>query len=186
MSAIINDLHLLLFAEGGGASSFYDQYLNIPGFEAWKFINLALFIGLGIYLLRTPLGAAFKAKRESIRAELIKAEQEKQEALARMTAAEAQLAQIESEKAAILNRAKSEAEDDRKRLIDEMDLEIRRLRSQADAEIARLAQLARVELKRLSAEESIRRAEEKLRTRMDADSDSRLVKASIQEIGGLN
>ena len=95
------------------------------------------------------------------------------------------IAELESEKATILSRAKAEAEADRSRLLEETEAEIGRLRAQADAEIARIAQISKAGIKRLAAEESIRRAEEKLRARMDVESDSRLVKASIQEIGGL-
>ena len=185
MSAIINGLHLLLLAEGGGTGNFYNDYLNIPGFELWKFINLAIFVIVLVYLLKKPLSETFKAKRDAIRAELIKAEEERKAAQARLVAAEAKLAQLESEKTAILSRARAEAEADRERLLAETEAEIVRLRAQADAEIARIAQLSRAGIKRLAAEESIRRAEEKLRARMDVESDSRLVKASIQEIGGL-
>ncbi len=34
-----------LLAEGGG---FYDRIFNIPGFEAWKFLNLAIFVAFMI------------------------------------------------------------------------------------------------------------------------------------------
>jgi F-type H+-transporting ATPase subunit b len=176
---------ILLF-EGSGFARFYDEYLNIPGFEAWKFINLAIFVGILIYLLRKPLSAQFKAKRDAIRAELIRAEEERKAALARLTAIEARLAQLENEKEAIHSKAKEESEEERKRLSEQTKAEIARLRAQADAEIARLANQTRAELRRFSAEESVRRAEQKLRSQIGAETDARLVKASIQEIGGLN
>ncbi len=47
-----------------------------------------------IYLLKKPLTNAFKAKRETIRAELIKAEEERQAALAQLTATEAKLSRF--------------------------------------------------------------------------------------------
>jgi F-type H+-transporting ATPase subunit b len=185
MLAINNGLQLLLLAEAGESGGIYNEYFNIPGFELWKFINLVIFVAVLVYLLKKPLSETFKAKRDAIRAELIKAEEERQAAQARLVAAEAKLAQLESEKAAILTNAKAEAEADRTRLLEETEAEIRRLRAQADAEIARIAQISKAGIKRLAAEESIRLAEEKLRSRMDVESDSRLVKASIQEIGGL-
>ena len=176
----------ILFFEEGGFTHFYEEYLNIPGFEAWKFLNLAIFIGIMIYLLRKPLSEQFKAKRDAIRADLIRAEEEKKAAMARITAIEARLTQLESEKQSILDRAKEESEDERRRLSEQTKAEIIRLRAQADAEIARLANQIRAELRRFSAEESIRLAEQKLRSQIGAEADSRLVKASIQEIGGLN
>ena len=65
-------------------------------------------------------------------------------------------------------------------------IESDRLRQQSEAELSRLSGLSRVELRRFSAEESIRLAEEKLRAQIDDDRDARLVRSSIQEIGGLN
>src|SRR5689334_9341180 len=112
---------LLLFAEGHGAQPagegawakflhFYNEWFSIPGFELWKFLNLAIFIAAMVYLLKKPLGEAFRTKRDQIRADLIKAEEEKQAALKQMTSIEAQLAQLETEKATILSKAKEEAE----------------------------------------------------------------------------
>lgn len=176
---------LFLFLAGGGGG-FYDRYLNIPGFEAWKFVNLAIFIGLMIYVAKKPLSEAFKAKREQIRAELIKAEEEKQAALAKLTATEAKLAQLESEKEQILTRAREDAEFEAKRLAESTTAEIERLRQQTESEIVRLSKLSHNDLRRFSAEESIRLAEQRLRSAIDGDTDIKLVRASIQEIGGLN
>ncbi len=190
MFAFFTSFALFLFeshSSGGGSfMRFYDEWLNIPGFEAWKFVNLAIFIAIGVYLGKKSLTPAFKAKREEIRAELIKAEKEKQAALAKLTVAEAKLAQLENEKASVLQKAKDEAAAETKRLAESTAAEIERLRQQTEAELRRLAGQSRAELKRFSAQESIRLAEEKIRARINGDSDSRLVKASIQEIGGLN
>lgn len=181
----------ILFFAGGGHSGdgWYSKvapYLNYPGFEAWKFINLGIFIAIIVYLLKKPLSTAFKAKRETIRAELIKAEEEKQEALARLTSMEAKLAALDSEKNAILQKAKQEAEAEKTRLTTQTEFEIGKLREQTDNEISRLSQQARAELRKFSAEESIRLAEEKLRSQMSAEKDAQLVKANIQQIGGLS
>ena len=180
---------LALFAAEGGESGFmhfYNQYLNIPGFEAWKFLNLAIFIAFLIYVLKKPLSQAFKDKRDVIRAELIKAEQEKQAALERLTSVEAKLTSLETEKQAVLEQARHEAESDKAHLAEQTNLDIQKLREQTEGEVARIAQIARNDLRRFSAAESIRLAEEKLRARIDGASDARLVRASINEIGGLN
>ncbi|MEO6050132.1 MAG: hypothetical protein ABIP78_02230 [Pyrinomonadaceae bacterium] len=181
---------ILFFAEAHAAESgytrFYNEYFNIPGFEAWKFLNLVIFIALMVYVAKKPLSEAFKAKREQIRFELIKAEEEKQAALNKLIATEAKLVQLETEKADILQNAKDEAAFEKKRLTDQTKIEIARLRQQSQSELARLTGQSRAELRRFSAEESVRLAEEKLRAQIDGEKDARLVKASIQEIGGLN
>ena len=185
---------ILIFAEpgkaSGGFTAWWNQnaapYLNYPGFEAWKFINLAIFVAILVYLLKKPLSEAFKAKRETIRAELIRAEEEKQAALAKLTSAEAKLARIESESDEIAEKARLEATEEKARILRETEEEARRLRQQAEAEIARKAQQVRAELRRFSAEESIRLAEEKIKQNINAAKDAQLVKANIQSIGGLN
>jgi F-type H+-transporting ATPase subunit b len=182
---------ILLTAEGahaekGGFVAFYEKYLNYPGFEAWKFINLAIFTAIIIYLVKKPLSDAFKAKREAIRAELIKAEEEKQAALSQLTSAEAKLVSLEAEKAAVLKKAKDEAAAEAARLANEAELEVKKMHEQTAGEITRLSQHTKAQLRKYSAEESIRLAEEKLRAKINADNDSRLVKAGIEAIGGMN
>ncbi|HQU81587.1 MAG TPA: ATP synthase F0 subunit B [Pyrinomonadaceae bacterium] len=182
---------ILFFSEAGhsGGEGFYSKiepYLNYPGFEAWKFINLGIFIAFVVYLLNKPLSEAFKAKREAIRADLIKAEEEKQAALSKLTSMEAKLAALDNEKNEVLQKAKQEAEAEKNRLTTQTEFEVGRLREQTENEISRLSQQAKVELRRFSAEESIRLAEEKLKAQMNAEKDALLVKANIQQIGGLN
>jgi F0F1-type ATP synthase membrane subunit b/b' len=192
MLAFISNL-LLLFAaaphgaaKGGWWETTGSHYLNYPGFEAWKFLNLAIFSYIMYRLLKKPLSAAFKAKREQIRAELIKAEAEKQAALSALTGVEAKLAGLDSEKSSIAANALQEAEEEKARIAAQTEADVARSRTQTAGEITRLTQLARIELRRFSAEESIRLAEENLRAQMNNEKDARLVKAGIQSIGGLN
>jgi len=185
---------ILILAEsgkaGGGFTGWWNQnaapYLNYPGFEAWKFINLAIFVAILVYLLKKPLSTAFKAKREAIRAELIKAEEERQAALAKLTSAEAKLARIDSESEEIVERAQREAAEEKARILREAEEEANRLRMQATSEIERKAQQVRLELRRFSAEESVRLAEQKIKQNINAAKDAELIKANIQSIGGLN
>ncbi len=179
----ISTTSLLLFAGGGG---FYDRFFNIPGFEAWKFINLAIFVALMIYVAKKPLSEAFKTRRDQIRADLIKAEAEKKEALEKLTAVEAKLAQLENEKEQVIAKAKAEAEFEKGRLAEQTAADIERMMQQTESELLRLTKQSRAELKRFSAEESIRLAEAKLRSQIDSERDVKLVRANIQEIGGLN
>ncbi len=194
MSAFLFNFFLLTTEVGGahGESGwdkflhFYNEYLNYPGFEAWRFFNLALFVAIMIYLLKKPLTEAFKAKRETIRAELIKAEEEKQAALAQLTATEAKLARLDAETQGIRQRAEAEAHAEKSRIQDQTEFEISKLREQANGEIERKSKLARLVLRRFTAEESIRLAEEKIRQQINTEKDAQLVRASIQSIGGLN
>lgn len=195
MLAFFNNLIFLILAAGpskaddgvlGKISQVWDQYLNYPGFEIWKFVNLFLFVFIFIYLVKKPLSEKFKARREEIRAELIKAEEAKKAALAKLTEIEAKLAGVDGEKAAILREAKEEIETEKERLVAQAETEAKKLRDQAAGEIVRIGQVARLQLRRFAVEESIRRAEEKLRAQVTPETDSRLIHAGVQAIGGIN
>jgi F-type H+-transporting ATPase subunit b len=191
MSAFIYSF-IFLFTEAGhagetgGFTHFWNTYLNYPGFEAWKFFNLAVFVALLVYLLKKPLSQTFKAKREVIRAELIKAEEERQSALQKLTETEAKLAGLEREVAAIREKAAQEAAAEKSRIAEQAAFEINKLRQQGESEISRTAHQAKTKLRKFSAEESIRRAEEIIKTQINAEADARIVKTNIQSIGGLD
>lgn len=177
-------------AASGGFSAWWHEhaapYLSYPGFEAWKFLNLAVFLGLITYLLKKPLSSAFKTKREAIRADLIRAEEEKQAALAKLTQTETRLAHLDAEASDIRRRAESETDAEKTRIAAQTESEIQKLRQQAQSEIELTAKQARQQLRRFSAEESIRLAEEKIRREISPEADAHLVSANIQSIGGLN
>ena len=162
-----------------------DPYLNYPGFEAWRFFNLGIFIFVMYYLLKKPLSETFKAKREVIRAELIKAEEEKKAAQIELTKAEALLVGIDSETKDVIEKAKLDAAVEKRRILEQAEDEVNRLRAQAESEITRSGKLADLELRRFSAEESIRLAEEKIKSSMNEQTDAKLVKSATQTIGGL-
>lgn len=186
LSTVLNTIVLLSEAgKSGGFLDFYNKWLNIPGFEVWKFLNLAIFIGALTYVLRKPLGDAFKAKRDAIRQDLIKAEEEKKAALAKLTAVESKLASLDAETQLVLLKAKEEADEETGRIAKEADEEAGKIRVQTDSEIVRLTKQTQNELKRFSAEESIRLAEEKLKARVDANADAGLVRTGIAAIGGM-
>ena len=191
MLAIIYSF-LLLYSEPvhstGGASGFshiWNTYFNYPGFEAWKFINLAIFVWLAIYLLKKPLSETFRAKREMIRAEIIKAEAEKQAALQKLTETEAKLARLNTEVSTVKERSAQEATAEKNRINEQTEAEIAKLREQATNEIERTSKQAKNELRKFSAEESIRLAEELIKSKINPEVDAKIVKTGIESIGGL-
>jgi len=197
MLALVLGSLFVLFSEAasGGSSAgawesfreFWDHYFNYPGFEIWKFLNLAIFVSILYYVSKKmKLSDAFKARREEIRAELIQAEIDKKAALEELTKVESRLVGVDSEKEEVMKAARTEIEEEKRRLSEQATAEAQRIRAQADGEIARLGQVARLKLRRFSIDESLRLADEKLRTGIDAKTDSKLIKSGIQAIGGLN
>src|SRR5687768_5027649 len=79
-------------------------YLNYPGLELWKFVNLTLFIVGAIYLHRRfgrPISEALRARGEGIKRELQKAREEKEQALVKLAEVEEKIQRMETEVSSI-------------------------------------------------------------------------------------
>ncbi len=176
---------ILLFA-GPSWWTRVEPYLDYPGFEAWKFINLAVFVGVMIYILtrKAKLGEAFKARREGIKSELARAQQERDAAVTKLKEVEERLARLDTEVAEIQERSKREAADERERIARSTETEITKLSEQAQREIESAGKVAKHELRRYTAEQSVRLAEEIIRREMRPEDDARLIDDNIREIGG--
>jgi F0F1-type ATP synthase membrane subunit b/b' len=171
----------LFFAAGGGAAPWYNQ----PGWEVWKFFNLLLFVGALVFLLRRPIGASLVARRDAIRRELMRAQEERRAALAKLEEVEARLARLDAEVETVRAQAKREAEAERESITRATAEETRRLREQARREIESAGKVARQDLRRYAAEQSVRLAEELIRRDIGAEDDRRLMNDYIGELGGI-
>jgi len=163
-----------------------EPWLNYPGLEAWKFVNLLIFVVLAWYLHRRfgrPIKEAFRARGESIKRDLAAARIERDQALAKLAEVEARMSNLESEVARVDERARTEAEAERQRIGQETEREIARVRDQARKEIEAAGKIARHELRRFAAGESVRLAEEILRSEIRLEDDERLSGVSIQQLG---
>lgn len=170
-------LSFLLAAEG-------PKWWDYPGFELWKFFNLALFAGLLVYvMLRANIGGAFRTRGETIKAELEKARAERDAALAKLKEVEERLQGMNDQIASINQRSKAEAEAERKRVAASTQEEIAKLTAQAQREIGNAAKTAKHDLQNFAADQSIRLAEDLIRRDMRADDDTRLVMRNVDEMG---
>jgi ATP synthase F0 subunit b len=168
---------MLAFVEGGA----WQEYLSVIA----KVVNLLLFVGLLVYVLRRPVGQAFRARRESIRRELMEAQEERNAALAKLEEVEGRLARLDSEVEAIRAQAQREAAEERARIERATEEEIRKVREQAQREIESAAKAARAELRAYAAEQSVRLAEEMIRRDIRPEDDARLVNEYVEELGGI-
>jgi ATP synthase F0 subunit b len=173
---------LFAFAEGEGASA---PWWNIPSFELWRWVNLLIFVGLFIYILRRPLSNAMRARRESIRRDLMRAQEERNAALAKLEEVEARLAKLDTEVASIREQSQREAAEERDRIHRSTEIETHKLREQAQREIESAGKAARQELREFAAEQSVRLAEEMIRRDIRPEDDARLVTLRVEELGGV-
>jgi F0F1-type ATP synthase membrane subunit b/b' len=163
-----------------------EPYLNYPGFEGWKFLNLAVFVVIMVYILtrKVNLGDAFRARRESIKQELERARQERDAALAKLKEVEERFGRLDAEVATIEEQTKREAAEERERIAQATENEVAKLSEQAQREIERAAKIAKKDLRRYTAEQSVRLAEDLIRREMKPEDDARLIARNIEDLGG--
>jgi len=178
-------LFVLIITEGAGWWARLEPYLDYPGFEAWKFINLAVFVVVLVIALRKfGIREIFRDRKETIARELAHAQQERDDALAKLKEVEERLALLDTEVAAIKQRSVLEAAEERERIARLTETEIIKLSEQATREIESAGKVARKELRRYTAEQSVRLAEEIVRREMRPEDDARLIANNIEGLGG--
>lgn len=162
-----------------------DAWVNYPGLELWKFLNLLIFLICALYLHRRfgrPVREALQARGQRIKHDLAKAQEERDQALAKLAEVEARFANLDAEISTIKQRAKLEGEAERERIEVATEEEVSRIREQAKREIESAGKAARHELRRFAATESVRLAEEILRVEIGSDDDARLTSKSVREL----
>jgi F0F1-type ATP synthase membrane subunit b/b' len=150
-----------------------------------KLVNLLLFIGAALYLIRRPVKEAFQARQGSIRDDLLRAEEEKAAALAQLKEVEGRLALLDTEVEAIRAQAQKEAAEERARIERATEEEMRKIREQARREIESAAKAARAELRTFAAEQSVHLAEEMIRREIRPEDDAHLAREYVAELGGV-
>jgi F-type H+-transporting ATPase subunit b len=170
-----------VFALAEGESA---PWWNIPSFEVWRFVNLFIFVGVFIYILRRPVSQAMRARREGIRRDLMRAQEERNAALAKLEEVEARLANLDAEVASVREQSEREAAEERERIRKSTEEETRKLREQAQREIESAGKVARQELREFAAGQSVRLAEEMIRRDIKPEDDARLISLRVEELGG--
>jgi F-type H+-transporting ATPase subunit b len=162
------------------------HWWNYPGFELWKFINLAIFVTILVFILvrKAKLGDAFRARSEGIKRDLARAREERDAALAKLKEVEDRLANLDTEVAATRAQLAEEAAEERDRIAKSTEVEIAKLGEQAKRDIETAGKIAKKDLRRFAAAESVRMAEQLIRREMKPEDDARLIRENIEEIGG--
>jgi len=160
----------------------WTDWFNYPGLELWKFLNLAIFTAAAIYVLRKPINQALLARRGAIQQELVTAQQERQQALARVAEADSLLSRLDDDVRTIQEQAREEAVSEKQRIATSAESEIEKLKQQAQREMETADKLARKELRQFLAEKSVQMARESIRTQMRPEDDTALIRESIGEL----
>ena len=173
-------LDVVVMTSGGG------PWWNYPGFELWKFVNLAVFVGVAVYIHRRlgrPIRQALRSRAERIKLELRDALAERDNALRRLQEVEARLSRLDEEVALAREQARLEADAESERIKRTTEAETTKLREQGQREIETAAKVAKQELRRFAAEQSTKLAEESIRRELTPQDDSRLIDMGVDQIG---
>jgi F0F1-type ATP synthase membrane subunit b/b' len=158
------------------------EWVNYPGFELWRFVNLAIFIVLGIYFLRSKISQKLSVRGEVIRQELLAAETERERAQAKLAEADSMLSRVDEDVRTVHEQAQAEAKAERERLAAATDREIEKLKQQGRREMETAAKVARKELRRYFAQRSVEFARESIRHRMRPEDDTALIRENIGDL----
>ena len=159
-----------------------DKYFNYPGLEVWKFLDLAIFLIVGIFVVRKPIKNALLARGETIKKQLLEAQQKRDEAAEQLAEVEALLARLPDDVETVRRQAKEEAELERQRQAEAAELEMKRLKAQADREWELAQKLARRELQQFLANRSIEFARQSVISQLRSEDDLRLIRDRVDEL----
>jgi len=158
------------------------EWFNYPGLEAWKFLDLAIFAGVMIYILRRRISDALASRRDAIKQELLDAEAKRARATDQMTAAEAKLQHLDADIRSVREHAGQEAESERERLAAATTRELEKLKLQAQREMETADKVARKQLRQFFAMRSIDVARQSIQTQMRPEDEAVLIDESIGEL----
>jgi F-type H+-transporting ATPase subunit b len=158
------------------------EWFNYPGLEAWKFLNLAIFLALMIYILRRPISDALAGRRDAIKQELVDAETKRARAIEKANEAQAQLEHLDADIQSVREHAHNEAEAERERLAAATTRELEKLRQQAQREMETADKVARKQLREFFVMKSIDVARQSIRNQMRPEDEAVLINDSIGEL----
>jgi F-type H+-transporting ATPase subunit b len=156
---------------------------DYPGLEFWKFLNLLVFAAAMTYILRRRVTDALRSRREGIRRAVLRAQDQRDEAVRKLAEVDSRVAGVESEVAAIWGKAKAEAQAERERILHDTEAEMLKLREQSQREIESAGKVARQELRRFAAQQSVKLAEEVIEREIQPEDDARLIRLSVEGLG---
>ena len=150
--------------------------------EIWKWANFAILAaGLG-YLIVKQGGPFFASRSAEIRKGITDAEALRKDADARAAEVDRRLANLEADVKQMRSTVLAEQAAAAERLRQETAAELARIQESAGREIDSAAKAARVELKRYAARLAIDLAEQKIRARMNAESQGVLVDDFVRSL----
>jgi F-type H+-transporting ATPase subunit b len=150
--------------------------------ELWKWANFIILAGALGYMIQKNAGPFFLARSQHIRKEMMEAEEARRQSEARSAEVDRRLASLDAEIVALRADSQKEANEEAKRLAEHTAAEIAKIQAHSEREIASAGKAARMELKRYSAHLAVGLAEQRIRSRINPETDDALVRAFVREL----
>lgn len=178
-------LPLLLFCavvclaqEGGAAAEPEDKYV------VWKWINFLILAGGLGYLMAKNLPAFFQSRTASIQKGIAEAQMLKQDAERRAAEMDRRMSALGSEIEKFRKQSHAEMQQEGERIRQETAAQIRKLEQQAEVEIESAGKAAQRELRSYAADLALDLAEQRVRGRLDNQTDAVLVDNFVADLKG--
>jgi F-type H+-transporting ATPase subunit b len=150
----------------------------------WEWANFAILAaGLG-YLIRKQVPPLFRKQSDEIQAALAEAAKIKQEAAAYAASVEARLANLQREIEDLRTNAHAEMIAESERIRRETEHHLQRIGEQSAQEVALMTRAAKDELRKYAAGLAIGLAEERIRFRMNPETQDQLVSGFLHDLNG--
>lgn len=149
----------------------------------FRWLNFAIVLGLFIYAF-SKAAPYFRRHEQEISEKIAEGTRAREAAEADRRAAQAKLAGIETEVAALRVEAKRSAQAEGERLRAQARAEAEAIERSAQAEIAAAERAARLELKALAARIAVEGAEAVLRSELTAETESMLFRNFVADLEG--
>lgn len=147
------------------------------------FVNLAVLLGLLVYLARKPTQAFLTSRRAAVVEGLEEAQTMKAAAEAKYQEYQTRLANLDSELALIKTEIIASGEAERERIVEEAERKAARLRRETEFLIEQQLKQLRADLTKETVEAAMTAAEKVLRDRATDDDQQRLAKAYLTKLG---
>jgi F-type H+-transporting ATPase subunit b len=149
-----------------------------------KFFNLALVIGVLVWMARKPLANFYASRAQAIREQLADAQKARIEAETKLSEIEARMKGLDAELKEIKAQAEKDAENEYQRLVAAAEQEAQKIIERARQEIDGMTRSAQLELKTHVAELAVGLAEEHIRAEITEDDRGRLFERFVSKLGG--
>ena len=171
-------------SDGGAAAAAAGDDHGSPLSIVWKWGNFILLFGGLAYYLRRPLREFLQTRARGIEEGLASGKRAQEEAEAKMSAIQAQLARLDEDIDGLKQQAARESEEERQRIIDSSRAEAERIVAVARREIEGLQRTAQVELKAHVARLAVDLAEERLQRDLEPSQDQRIISRFVRTLKG--